>query len=241
MLRLQKFAGEKMIRPSAPVSDIRIPWADMKRLVLLPHEAPLPPLTPFLTSPQVDTAVGFLARHLCDYLVMRGLRFLAPATVHDSDAGEIIDPSRSNSFANFRLLEADLVTLSVDARIMKALGHKRGHGDPLSLLQYKEDQTYAPHYDFFDPQFPAHMPHLKEAGQRAKTALVYLNDDYESGHTRFHKADTSFRGAPGDLVAFANIGMDGNPDLQSLHSGEPPTSGIKWILSKWTREAALPL
>lgn len=241
ILRLQKFAGEKMIRPSAPVSNIRIPWTDMKRLVLLPHEAPIPPFTPFLASPQVDSTAGFLAPHLCDYLIMRGLHFLAPATVHDSDAGEIIDASRSNSFANFRLVEADLVTLSVDARILKALGHTTGYGDPLSLLQYKEGQTYAPHYDFFDPQFPAHLPHLKEAGQRAKTALVYLNDEYEGGHTRFHKADTSFRGAPGDLVAFANIDADGNPSLESLHSGEPPTGGIKWILSKWTREAALPL
>ena len=241
VLRLQKFTGEKMIRPSRQEVNTRIPWAEMKRFVQLPHEAPIAAAKPFLSSPKVDTIAGFLEPHLCDYLIVRGLRHLSPATVHDAEAGEIVDASRNNSFANFRLVEADIVTLSVDARILRALGHSSGCGDPLSLLQYKEGQTYAPHYDFFDSQFPAHMPHLKQAGQRCQTALVYLNDEFEGGHTRFHKADASFRGTPGDLVAFANISTDGKPDLQSLHSGEPPAAGIKWILSKWTREAPLPL
>jgi prolyl 4-hydroxylase len=174
-------------------------------------------------------------------MILRGSSFLAPATVHDAKAGEIVDASRNNSFANFRLLESDIVTLSVDCRILKALGHPTGHGDPLSMLQYEKGQTYAPHYDFFDTAFPAHRPHLEAAGQRTRTALVYLNDEYEEGNTCFHEANVSFRGAPGDLIAFANIDDHGKPDPMSLHSGEPPTHGTKWILSKWSREAHLPL
>jgi len=240
-LRLEHFRGQSMIRPAVAPDTARIPWTDMKRFLILPHETNIPAASPLLASPRVDVTPAFLPPHICDYMILRGTRFIAPATVHDARAGEVVDESRSNSFANFRLLESDIVTFSVDCRILKALGHPIGHGDPLSLLQYEKGQTYAPHYDFFDSTFPAHRPHLETGGQRLQTALIYLNDEYGEGCTRFHKAKTSFRGKPGDLVAFANIDDTGKPDPMSLHSGEPPTHGTKWILSKWTREAHLPL
>lgn len=239
--RLERFAGLPMIRPGADEPGPRIPWQDLKRLLLLPHNAPLPRLTLQHIAPRIWSAAGFLPRHLCDYMIATGEHLLTPATVNDARAGEIVDASRSNSFANFRLLEADLVSLSIDAHISNALEHPFGHGDPLSLLQYEVGQTYAPHYDFFDSAFPAHRPSLDSAGQRTRTALIYLNEDYDGGATRFHEAGIDYRGKSGDLIAFANINAAGEPDHMSLHSGEPPTRGTKWILSKWTREAYLPL
>jgi len=39
----------------------------------------------------------------------------------------------------------------------------------------------------------------------------------------------------------ANVGTDGEPDLASVHTGRPPSSGEKWILSQWIRDrAAMP-
>ncbi|WP_262693021.1 2OG-Fe(II) oxygenase [Kordiimonas aestuarii] len=233
--------GQKMRRPTAPELAARIPWAELKRLVALPHLAPMPAPTIINQFPQVAVRQGFLPAPLCDYMITAGLAHLGAATVHDADAGETVDNTRTNSFANFRLLEADLITLSVNARIMNAMGHLHDHGDPLSLLQYKTGQSYAPHFDFFDPAFPAHRPHLEKGGQRVKTGLLYLNDGYSGGATCFHHAGLAHVGERGSFLEFSNVNQHGEPDRATLHSGEPPKNGIKWILSKWAREAPQPL
>lgn len=230
-----KFVGEKMRKPAAPDLVQRIPWQDLKRLLMLPHKEPLPTPVSLCETPKVVHSPGLIRSDIADYLMATAAPLLQPATVYDSESGEVLDQTRSNSFVNFRLLEADIVSLSVNARIMQALDHPVSQGDALSLLHYRPGQQYAPHFDFFDPAFPAHQPYLQEGGQRVKTGLLYLNDDYEGGVTRFHEANIDFRGDIGDFLQFDNVDGEGNPDRQSLHSGEPPVSGEKWILSKWAR------
>lgn len=232
---LERHVGNLMTRPSPLQQVKRIPWMDLRRLIRLPHEDSLPPSRELRAAPKVQLTPGFLPAHLLDYMIGAGHKHLSRATVNDSVKGEVEDASRSNSYMNFRLLEADLVTQSVNERIMKAMGVDPCHGDPLSLLHYLPGQSYLPHYDFFDPDFPAHAPSLKQSGQRPKTALVYLNDEYQGGETRFHELELLIKGARGDLLIFDNVTDDGQPDKRSLHSGESPTAGEKWILSKWAR------
>ena len=50
------------------------------------------------------------------------------------------------------------------------------------------------------------------------------------------KAGIAFRGRTGDGLFFANVLSNGQPDLLTLHTGRPPTSGEKWILSQWIRD-----
>ncbi len=236
LMKVGDFVGQKMRRPVPPAPMKRVPWQDMARYILLPHQEDLPPAQQLLDAPNVSSREAFLKGALADYIVSAAAPFLKPATVHDSEQGEIVDGTRTNSFVNFRLLETDLVIQSVNERIMKALHHPVQDGDPLSLLHYRPGQQYAPHFDFFDPDFPAHTHHLDQGGQRVKTGLLYLNSSYSGGVTRFHEADFEFKGKKGDFLAFNNVNADGNPDRMSLHSGEPPTDGEKWLLSKWARE-----
>lgn len=128
------------------------------------------------------------ATPICQKLPVHYSRHSTPtatATAHDSQAGEVSDQTRTNRFANFRLLESDIVVQSINALMMKAMDHPVTHADPLSLLHCRSGQQYKPHYDFFDPTFPAHQQHLKTGGQRIKTSLTYLNTGYGGGVTRF--------------------------------------------------------
>lgn len=235
LMKVGDFIGEKMRRPTPPTMPKRVPWQDIGRYVLLPHQEDLPPVQQLLDRPNVSSRPGFLNEAISDYIVSIAAPLLNPATVHDSEQGEIVDGTRTNSFVNFRLLETDIVIQSVNERIMKALDHPVQDADPLSLLHYRPGQQYAAHFDFFDPDFPAHVHHLQEGGQRVKTGLLYLNSTYAGGVTRFHEADFDFKGEKGDFLAFMNVHADGNPDRMTLHSGEPPTDGEKWLLSKWAR------
>lgn len=227
--------GERMTRPGTLQQVKRIPWMDLRRLVRLPHEQRLPPAQKLHNSPTIQLIHEFLPSATLDYIIGTGYRHLSRATVNDSEKGEVKDTSRSNSYMNFRLIETDIVIESINQYIMKAMGTGVLYGDPLSLLHYSPGQRYLPHFDFFDPDFPAHAPGLQLSGQRPQTALLYLNDDYEAGETRFHALEIDVKGAKGDLLIFDNITADGAPDRRSLHSGESPVSGDKWILSKWAR------
>lgn len=226
-------------RRRAPTGVKRVPWTDLRRFIKLPHHLPAPSGHSLCQSPAVHLHQHFLEPAHAAYIMGSARRHLARATVNDSERGQIEDESRSNSFANFRLLETDVLIQSINHRIMIAAGHPDGFGDPLSLLHYDVGQTYKPHFDFFDPAFPGHRQDLKDGGQRLKTALVYLNDSFTGGATRFPELGLDVVGTIGDLLLFENVGRDGQPDRRTLHSGEPPLSGEKWILSKWIREKKL--
>lgn len=240
LMKVEDFIGQKMRRPVPPAPLKRVPWQDLGRYILLPHKEDTPSPQQLLDTPNVSARKAFLKDAVTDYIVGVAAPLLKPATVHDSEQGEIVDDTRTNSFVNFRLLETDIVIQSVNERVMNALHHPVQDGDPLSLLHYRPGQQYTAHYDFFDPDFPAHTHHLDEGGQRVKTGLLYLNSSYSGGVTRFHEADFEFKGEKGDFLAFKNVDADGNPDRMTLHSGEPPTGGEKWLLSKWARAKASP-
>ena len=78
-------------------------------------------------------------------------------------------------------------------------------------------------------------------GQRAVTALVYLNDGYEGGETDFPELGWKYRGRKGDALLFWNLTPQGEPEPRTLHAGLPPTSGEKWLYSKWIRQKPFPL
>lgn len=231
---LNEMVGEKMISPQA-LDEIRIPWRDLPRYLDLPHERKVTSNTQLMETPNVFEIKSFFTEDEANYVISAGETFLEQATVNDESLGQVEDESRTNSFANFYFLESDVVLASLNARLARFAGMKGKGGDPLSLLHYQVGQSYAPHYDFFDPAFPAHVAPLEEGGQRTKTMLVYLNDDYEGGETDFPDADFRYRGNKGDLMFFHNIDELGEPDRSTLHTGLAPTSGEKWLLSKWIR------
>jgi len=76
---------------------------------------------------------------------------------------------------------------------------------------------------------------MKRGGQRAKSALVYLNDDFTGGETEFPKINIRVSPQKGKLVLWDNTFEDGNPDHDSLHAGLPVISGTKYIAVIWIR------
>jgi prolyl 4-hydroxylase len=69
---------------------------------------------------------------------------------------------------------------------------------------------------------------------RFATLLLYLNDDFEGGETRFPRAtNANFHNGitiepkKGTAVLFYSVLPDGNVDDLSQHSGQPVTKGEK--------------
>jgi hypothetical protein len=103
------------------------------------------------------------------------------------------------------------------------------------VLHYEVGQTYKPHVDFFHATLPTFSEEMRLKGQRIRTCLVYLNDDFEGGETEFPKLGIKFRGRTGEALVFDNVGANGIGDMNTVHAGLPPVRGEKWLLSQWIR------
>ena len=188
--------------------------------------------------PRVRRVDGLLTREECDYVIGVAAPQLHPSSVTNPETGAAMQhPERTSNDALLVPYESDIVIHAINLRLAAAAGLPSENGELLSVLRYERGQEYRPHVDFFGER-NEEAAQFETAGQRIRTLLVYLNDDYEGGATNFIRGGFSVRGRAGDAVLFDNVGDDGKGDPSSLHAGLPVTSGAKWIISKWFRERA---
>ena len=190
-------------------------------------------------SPLVRVIEDFCRPEVCDWMVERSRAKLGPAMIWDVENGTgRVDPSRSNTAAELRLNDMDVVLAVERARISAATRLPEPIFETPQVMRYSVGQQFRVHHDYLDPARPGHALDIEQRGQRIATFLVYLNDDFEGGETEFPQAEIRFRGKKGDALFFANVSRTNQPDPRSMHAGKPPTSGEKWILSQWIRDRA---
>jgi prolyl 4-hydroxylase len=113
--------------------------------------------------------------------------------------------------------------------------------EPLQVLHYAVGEFFDRHVDFLRPSLPDYEQEMRCRGQRVKTCLVYLNDDYQAGETHFPHLGLKVRGGIGDALIFENLRVDGTGDMKTAHAGLPPSCGEKWLLSQWIRDKPQPV
>ena len=189
-----------------------------------PHS--LPDARQLSDTPDVRTVPALFTPAECGFLADTAAPRLKPARIFHEGRGEwIADPIRQSRAAGFPLVAEWPAVHALNRRLAAATGTATEQGEPLQVLRYVPGDRYAPHLDA--------VPGL--ANQRVLTALVYLNDDYAGGETRFPRAGLTFRGQPGDALIFANTTPGGAPDQASEHEGCPVTTGTKLLASRWIR------
>lgn len=230
-------ARRKLARmPKSDAPSKQLAWTKIKRTARRPV---LPEGVTELVreKPLIRLRRNMLSLDLCDYMICTAAPFLARALVNDAERGaDLVDDTRTNRFASLWLLEGDVVTDSVDRMVARLVGAPTDTGEPISVLHYAPGEQYAPHFDFFDPEAPAHAVQFAADGQRVATCLIYLNAGYDGGATAFVDIGVEIRGEPGDALFWLNVETDGAPDRLTRHAGLPTTSGDKWLLSKWFRD-----
>jgi prolyl 4-hydroxylase len=189
-----------------------------------------------IASPRITMAEGLLPEIMCRWLIDRARPKLQRAPVFDPGGGSKSHEIRTNSATGFALFETDLVIQVARARVAAAVGSPVLHQEPPQVLHYALGERYIPHWDYFDPSVEAFRQNIAWGGQRIRTALVYLNDDFEGGETGFTNLGTHLRAEAGGLLAFDNVNPDGAIDPRTLHEGRATTRGEKWLLSVWIRE-----
>lgn len=125
----------------------------------------------------------------------------------------------------------------LDERIAATLGLEPRLGETIQGQRYAAGQHFRAHHDYFH-EGESYWPQMKAVGgQRTFTAMVYLNDVEEGGATWFPRAGLRAVPRRGMLLVWNNMNPDGSPNTATLHEGMPVVDGVKYIVTKWFREA----
>jgi len=183
---------------------------------------------------KVGRAVEFAPRAVCDWLVGRATGRLQPALVYDAVSHvNQLHEMRTNTMALFDYANLDVVQFLVQSRMGLTCGYPMQHFELPMILHYEVGQQITPHFDFIDANAPDYAEQIREQGQRMVTFLLYLNDEYQGGETTFPELGIVHRGHTGGALFFYNAHQDLSPDRRMLHTGSPPTTGEKWIVSQF--------
>ena len=133
--------------------------------------------------------------------------------------------------------DEDDVVRGVIGRVSELVAVPANHAENLQVIHYGETEEYQSHFDAWDIETDKGKEKTARGGNRAVTALLYLNEVDGGGGTGFPKLDLEVDAIPGRMVIFHNL-YEGysTRHRKSLHGGLPVTAGEKWACNLWFRE-----
>jgi prolyl 4-hydroxylase len=102
------------------------------------------------------------------------------------------------------------------------------------VAKYERGGYFREHNDSCDERVPRCRMNNSITGGRKSTLLVYLNDDYEGGETKFPRIHLTIKPERGKGIFFINVDVNRKIEYYSLHGGLPVRKGRKYICTKWT-------
>ena len=221
--RAVKMLGK--IRGRDPYAALQLAFQDKMRSEAEVSRLPVETLS---EAPLIKAIRGLLNPEECRYVMTMAQPSLEPSYVIDPrTGGRMPHPVRTSTGMSFGPTTEDLVIRRINRRLARVTGTRVEWGEPLHILNYAPGQEYRPHVDA--------LPGV--ANQRHWTLLVYLNDGYAGGATRFDKIGVEFSGRAGDALIFHNVDEAGRGDPLTQHAGLPVTSGTQWLATRWIRQA----
>ena len=131
----------------------------------------------------------------------------------------------------------DNVVKNIFNRLLSFTQYPFENAEDLQVVKYEPDGYYNEHHDSCCDETVECEEFIKRGGQRILTVLIYLNDDYEGGSTRFHNLNKDYKPKKYSAVLFHPLNKSENKcHNNALHSGMPIISGEKYIASIWIHE-----
>lgn len=163
-----------------------------------------------IVSFEIMEVDNFILKERAAQLISENKHLLKESTVYDGKGGHRPSTNRTSKTA-FNISAPDL-----DQAVKKYVGNLKLEN--WQLTKYEEGQQFTPHQDC-----DANSP------KRIFTIIVYLNNDFGGGETRFPQTEIMVKPKTGKMVIWKNFKNDAiNPEAE--HQGLPVTLGEKWIL-----------
>lgn len=109
--------------------------------------------------------------------------------------------------------------------------------EDIQVVKYNTQGKYDPHFD--TTECGADVGVECTATPRIATVLIYLNDDFMGGETRFPNLGFSVKPKKGKAVLFWVVDpSSGFVYKETLHGGDPVSVGEKWIATQWIHRSS---
>lgn len=187
-------------------------------------------------NPNIYTIDNFISNEECEHFIKLSKPNLKQALVSNDKKGYVSDGRTGKNF--WIPHNTDIIIKSVGEKIAKKIGVALNTAEQYQVIYYDKTEEYKQHYDSWAHDGSEKSRRcMKYGGQRMYTALCYLNDVEEGGHTRFTKLNINVEAKKGRLLVFQNV-EDGTNKKHFLseHAGTPVIKGEKWAFNLWFRE-----
>jgi len=135
------------------------------------------------------------------------------------------------------LYKSDPTVYNIMNRICNMNGYSVKNTEALQVVRYKPVGYYNEHHDACCEKDDKCNTFVENGGQRVLTVLIYLNDDFTGGSTKFPTLKLDIKPPKYGAVIFRPLEEDSNRcHPYALHKGTPVTSGEKYICNIWIRE-----
>lgn len=151
---------------------------------------------------------SFLTEYQCNFLIQKSSGRLSSR----------FRTSLSDGRTGYVFRDENDVTLKVRSYIAKEAGCDIDHVSPVELVRYEPSSGFCHHYDGW---------------WRNYTCLIYLNDDFTGGHTRFPLLDVHGVVPKQGCSIFWENARDGANLRVHGHEALPVMAGVKYIAVAW--------
>ncbi|MED4205904.1 2OG-Fe(II) oxygenase [Neobacillus mesonae] len=174
-----------------------------------------------MEEPLIVVLGNVLSNEECDRLME-----MSKDRLHRSKIGGTRDTNglRTSSSMFFQDGENEMIA-RIEKRISQIMNIPIEHGEGIQVLNYKIDQEYKAHFDFFS----------NSNNPRISTLVMYLNDVEQGGETYFPKLNFSVSPQKGMAVYFEYFYNNQTLNDLTLHGGAPVIIGDKWAATQWMR------
>lgn len=190
-----------------------------------------------MSQAKIWTVQNFITEEECNILMEYGRPRLLTATVAGEDGLPSVSVSRRAQQAAYLMNSPDDPLVALKRRVLEMTNLMTGYNldlpgqEDLTIIQYNEDDLYAPHCDGACDG-SKHIP-----GGRVASAIMYCQVAERGGGTTFTKADVFVKPTKGLAAFFSYKGSDGMMEPgYTEHSGCPVLEGEKWLATFWMRE-----
>jgi prolyl 4-hydroxylase len=168
---------------------------------------------------------NFLTHEECDNLINFEKDKLKQSRV-GKDART--DLSYRNSLHKCHAMDSNKYVASTMAKCSNIINIPLNYFEFIHIVKYDVGGFFRPHLDSV------------KGTNRVATFLLYLNDDYEGGETRFPNLGKCYRLNKGDALFFHNYNKDLSETSLATHEGCVVTKGEKWIANVWVHKSPIP-
>ena len=150
--------------------------------------------------------------------------------------GDTLDTKIRKSKSTW-LYKDDPVVMKIMIKIANIVKLPLENAEALQVVKYDPSGYYNEHHDSCCDGHQLCAEFIKRGGQRIKTILIYLNDEFTEGATNFPVLNKKFKPPKYSAVIFNPLATNSNKcHPKALHAGLPVKSGTKYVANLWFRE-----